>query len=341
MISSAIKLNDEPRNRLSERGSDRRDTRRPVALSEVATLAKVPWQQVAAVIEVFRQEGRSFLTPPVGKELEPESVVDISHESLIRQWQRLQDWTTQEAEAAEREGKTLSAYARERGISRHTLYAAREMVRVARPGAVVAASVWDFAGGLPSTRMLADIAAALDPDSSLIRSYLGKSYFDERRDRSSAEELAIAKALDPLDPTPWFYDAIRKQTVNRPVEALIDLQRDDQASATINIALGLAPNDFDVLRDYGYILESLGDYEGAAVQYESALALEPNLPFMKMDLDRAYRQIGRYNEALDLLFDVDSQSPDNALNTFRFRVPKVYLGGAHIRANHKLVIRIP
>ena len=86
---------------LSERGSDRRDTRRPVALSEVATLAQVPWPQVAAVVEVFRQEGRSFLTPPAGKALEPDSVLDISHESLIRQWQRLQAWTTEEAEAAE------------------------------------------------------------------------------------------------------------------------------------------------------------------------------------------------------------------------------------------------
>jgi tetratricopeptide (TPR) repeat protein len=87
--------------RLSERGSDRRDTRRPVPLSEVAAVAKVPWQEVAAVVEVFRQEGRSFLTPPVGRDLEPASVLDISHESLIRQWQRLQDWTIQEAEAAE------------------------------------------------------------------------------------------------------------------------------------------------------------------------------------------------------------------------------------------------
>ena len=86
---------------LSERGSDRRDTRRPVLLSEVAALAKVPWQEVAAVVEVFRQEGRSFLTPPPGTALTPSSLLDISHESLIRQWQRLQEWTTQEAESAE------------------------------------------------------------------------------------------------------------------------------------------------------------------------------------------------------------------------------------------------
>jgi hypothetical protein len=86
---------------LSDRSSDRRDTRRPVTLAEVATLAQVPWPQVAAVVDVFRREGRSFLTPPVGRALESDSVLDISHESLIRQWQRLQDWTTQEADAAE------------------------------------------------------------------------------------------------------------------------------------------------------------------------------------------------------------------------------------------------
>jgi hypothetical protein len=38
-------------------------------------------------------------------------------------------------------------------------------------------------------------------------------------------EYAIAKELDPNDPTPWFYDAIAKQTTNRPVEALHNLQK--------------------------------------------------------------------------------------------------------------------
>jgi tetratricopeptide (TPR) repeat protein len=69
-----------------------------------------------------------------------------------------------------------------------------------------------------------EIAAALDPNDSLIRSYLGKAYFEEKRGPLDAEQFAIAKELDPNDPTPWFYDAIRLQTINRPVEALRDLQ---------------------------------------------------------------------------------------------------------------------
>jgi tetratricopeptide (TPR) repeat protein len=66
---------------------------------------------------------------------------------------------------------------------------------------------------------------SLDPDNSLVRSYLGKAYFEEKRDKLSVDEFDMAKSLDPLDPTPFFYDAIRKQTVNRPVEALHDLQK--------------------------------------------------------------------------------------------------------------------
>ncbi|OEU64955.1 MAG: hypothetical protein BA867_08265 [Desulfobacterales bacterium S5133MH16] len=70
-----------------------------------------------------------------------------------------------------------------------------------------------------------EIAASLDPNNSLIRSYLGKVYYEEKRTNLDGREYAVAKELDPQDPTPWFYDAIRKQTVNRPVEALQDLQK--------------------------------------------------------------------------------------------------------------------
>ena len=70
-----------------------------------------------------------------------------------------------------------------------------------------------------------EIAASLDPNNSLIRSYLGKTYYEEKRTGQDGREYAIAKKLDPNDPTPWFYDAIRLQTVNRPVEALRNYQK--------------------------------------------------------------------------------------------------------------------
>ena len=70
-----------------------------------------------------------------------------------------------------------------------------------------------------------EIAASLDPNNSIVRSYLGKAYFEEKRTTLDEREYAIAKELDPKDPTPWFYDAIAKQTTNRPVEALHDMQQ--------------------------------------------------------------------------------------------------------------------
>jgi tetratricopeptide (TPR) repeat protein len=70
-----------------------------------------------------------------------------------------------------------------------------------------------------------EIAASLDPNNSIVRSYLGKTYFEEKRSDLAGREYAIAKQLDPKDPTPYFYNGIRKQTINRPVEALHELQK--------------------------------------------------------------------------------------------------------------------
>lgn len=80
-------------------------------------------------------------------------------------------------------------------------------------------------GHLKAGRADIEIAAGLDPDNALIRSYLGKAYFDEKRDPLDARQFEMAKRLDPNDPTPWFYDAIRKQSINRPGEALLDMQK--------------------------------------------------------------------------------------------------------------------
>jgi tetratricopeptide (TPR) repeat protein len=79
-------------------------------------------------------------------------------------------------------------------------------------------------GELEPGREDIETAVALDPGNSLIRSYMGKAYYEEKRDRLSGTQYEMAKTLDPKDPTPWFLDAIRKETENRPVEALHDMQ---------------------------------------------------------------------------------------------------------------------
>ncbi len=81
------------------------------------------------------------------------------------------------------------------------------------------------AGDLEAGTADLELAANLDPDDAITRSYLGKAYYEQKNAKVAATELDTAKQLDPKDPTPWFYDAIKKQTENRPVEALQDLQK--------------------------------------------------------------------------------------------------------------------
>ena len=80
---------------LTEKGPDNREVRRPLSLAELSAVAGVDRDAVAEVVERFRMKDRSFLT------LSADGVVDISHESLIRQWKRLTQWATEEAESRE------------------------------------------------------------------------------------------------------------------------------------------------------------------------------------------------------------------------------------------------
>jgi WD40 repeat protein len=100
---------------LTEKGSDNREIRRPVVLKELCALSEADISEVRAVIEIFRREGRSFLMPPAHVPLDEDSLIDISHESLIRNWQRLKAWVNEEALSAQiyrRLAETAALYER-------------------------------------------------------------------------------------------------------------------------------------------------------------------------------------------------------------------------------------
>ena len=86
---------------LSERAPGNRDIRRPTAAGELAELAGASLDELVAVVEAFRAPGRSFIVPAYPQPIRAERVLDITHESLIRQWDRLKDWAEQEEQAAE------------------------------------------------------------------------------------------------------------------------------------------------------------------------------------------------------------------------------------------------
>jgi hypothetical protein len=98
---------------LSERSIGKKDTRRPTPLEEISSVAghfeenvsseqkEKNQESVKQVIDIFRQPECSFLTPVYTENLYPETMIDIGHESLIRQWDRMNNWVDQEAKSAD------------------------------------------------------------------------------------------------------------------------------------------------------------------------------------------------------------------------------------------------
>ena len=74
---------------------------RVAKLEPEAEATKAELAAVLAVVEVFRDPDRCFLTPPWPQEIQPDDFLDISHESLIRHWGRLRAWVGDEAASAE------------------------------------------------------------------------------------------------------------------------------------------------------------------------------------------------------------------------------------------------
>ena len=114
-LSSAQKLVAERVFKaLTAKGPDGRGVRTPRTFGELCAIAAVeessasPNSDVRAVIEAYRSEGRSFLMPPPRRAespeqiapLLPETLIDISHESLILGWDKLQQWVEDEANSA-------------------------------------------------------------------------------------------------------------------------------------------------------------------------------------------------------------------------------------------------
>jgi hypothetical protein len=86
---------------ITEKRGENFGIRRPTRLNEIAAISDVSEEDVMGVIEKFREPGRSLLTPSYGTPLGSKSMIDISHESLMRIWVRLKNWVDDEADAVQ------------------------------------------------------------------------------------------------------------------------------------------------------------------------------------------------------------------------------------------------
>jgi tetratricopeptide (TPR) repeat protein/energy-coupling factor transporter ATP-binding protein EcfA2 len=81
---------------LTDTYSDQRGVRRPTSIQELAAICEIPEAEAIRIVEIFRRPGRSFLMPPASTPLITTSIIDLSHESLMRGWTRLIEWAAEE-----------------------------------------------------------------------------------------------------------------------------------------------------------------------------------------------------------------------------------------------------
>ena len=187
-------------------------------------------------------------------------------------------------------------------------------------------------GELEQGRGDLEAAVALDSNNALLRAYLGKAYFEEKRDPLDAQQFGIAKELDPLDPTAYLYDAVRLQTENQPVAALRGLQasierNDNRAVYRSRLLLdqdraARAANLAQVYRDLGFARLGVG-------VARRSITLDPSNASAHRFLSENYgsvrrREISRVSELLQaqMLQDINinpiqpstSETNLNALN---------------------------
>lgn len=155
-------------------------------------------------------------------------------------------------------------------------------------------------GKLEAGRIEIEIAASLDPANSLIRSYLGKAYFEEKRYGLASTQFDLARLRDPLDPTPWLYDAIQKQTQNRPIEALHDIQKSIELNnnrAVYRSKLLLDQDQAARGSSLARIYDNLGFEKRALMETAKSLSFDPSSHSAHRFLSDAYANIPRHEIA--------------------------------------------
>lgn len=82
---------------ITEKGTDNKGIRHPSAVATLKSVIQCTSEELFDVVEKFRVPSRSFLTPRQDVPLNDDSIIDLSHESLMRLWDRLRDWVDNEA----------------------------------------------------------------------------------------------------------------------------------------------------------------------------------------------------------------------------------------------------
>ena len=82
---------------ITEKGTDNKGIRHPSSVATIKSVVECSSDDLYRVVEKFRIPSRSFITPRQNIPLTDESIIDLSHESLMRLWSKLREWVDDEA----------------------------------------------------------------------------------------------------------------------------------------------------------------------------------------------------------------------------------------------------
>ncbi len=230
---------------LAERTESNLEVRRPARLDEICAVSDATESEVIDVIDTFRAPSRSFLMPPAGTALNAGSWIDISHESLIRQWDALRAWVAEEAESR-------AAY-----------------LRLADAAARHKASRASFWGGV-------DLKLALEwreknrPNERWAERYHSAfkdamAFLDESQRRRRYKGVAILLLIAAMLVVVWSalngrFEAKEKERQRTEFEARVKLQERTQAANKF-VMKGLDKEMFeDAIPEYQKAIETKDDY---------------------------------------------------------------------------------
>jgi len=86
---------------ITESGGDNKGIRRPSSVANITKISESEEGKVIYIANLFRDEGNSLITPNISEELSGDSVLDITHEAVMRKWKRLKGWIEEESDAVQ------------------------------------------------------------------------------------------------------------------------------------------------------------------------------------------------------------------------------------------------
>jgi len=296
--------------------------RRPRPFEELVKLTGIGEEKLRGIINVLRADAVSFLTPYAPQPIKPDTTIDISHESLIRQWQKLSRWVENERRAGEDWQRLRGDAGKKFFLNIRELANALAFGRKVKPNEVWA---WRYGGGFESVKKLVSTSIIANSVVALLLigvvsglGWLLSKYFSQTTIIAQNFQTAVNSAqtllLQISDSLNRGDITVKGAKAMLPVGTKIVKQVKDVQSTpqTIALVIELAHTASDISVMLGDLTAAYEQADSAREQAEGLRAKEPNSPdFVRL----AYNSIWRMADAISSR-SLDLQDQEEALGLY-------------------------